>query len=66
MPIQTAERIQKREGVIRKNLADKAEGMDPGVRKRKVKQLKRAQRKRRKLVAVAAKRAVKSAKPESE
>ena len=65
MPIQTAERIQKREAVIRKNLADKAEGMDPAVRKRKVKQLKRAQRKRRKLVAVAARRAGKPAKSES-
>ena len=39
MPVQTVERIQKREAVIRKNLSEKAEGMDAGVRKRKIKQL---------------------------
>ena len=65
MPIQTVERIQKREAVIRKSLTDKGEGMAPGVRKRKVKQLKRAQRKRRELVAVATRRAGKPAKSES-
>ncbi len=62
MPAQTIERIQKREAGISKALADAGEGMDATKRRDKRKSLKRAQRKRRKMVADSARRAVKTDK----
>ena len=65
MPIHTTDRISKREATIRKGLTEKAEGMDPTKLRGRRKQLKRAQRKRRKIAADAARRAPKPAKSDA-
>ena len=66
MPIHTIEKIKTREARLGKGLSETAEGSDPLARRGKRKQLKRAQRKRRRLVTAEVRRAGKPAKSDSE
>jgi hypothetical protein len=61
MPVATVETLKKREAQIKKKLAEKAGSMDVRRKRATKKRLRRAQRKRRLLTAVAARRAPKAA-----
>lgn len=53
MPILTVDRLQTRETTIKKTLGEKADQLDPGRKRRLAKNLRRNQRKRRKIAAQA-------------
>lgn len=66
MPAPTPEALQKKVDSFKKSLEEKGEGMEPLERRRAQKQLRRAQRKHRRLVTAASRQTGKAAEKKAE